>query len=164
MERISGKTGRQGMLEYWIIILLNKKPASGYDIAKEMNLCTFGAWKPTTGGLYPALHKLEEKKLIKGRKSGKRGKISYSLTEEGSELVKKIRKHLIENKENLRYAAAFESMLWPDEPNEIRQEFHCLKNSIMAMRDRMSKKYTKDTIDAIVKKIRKITKEIEELS
>lgn len=61
-----------------ILGLLSKKNMHGYELLKNMH---FLIEKPTYSQLYPLLHEMEEKGLIKG-KWKKRKKI-YSLTKEG---------------------------------------------------------------------------------
>ena len=49
------KEAQKGTTRMGILILLNKKPAHGYEIMKEINNRTKGFWKPTAGGVYPIL-------------------------------------------------------------------------------------------------------------
>lgn len=80
--------GRQklelGVLQMQILWLLNKKPVHGYELMHKLSEIKNA--RITQGTLYPALERLEEMRLISGKRSKERadrGKIVYSLTESG---------------------------------------------------------------------------------
>lgn len=71
-----------------ILALLDIAPMSGYDLEKNLKISMNSLWAATYSQIYPALHKLEKKGLISGKKEqrGKRRKrIVYSLTSMGSQ-------------------------------------------------------------------------------
>ena len=61
------KEAQKGYIRIGVLILLNKKPAHGYEIMKEINSRTRGFWQPTPGGVYPILRDLEKSGYIKGQ-------------------------------------------------------------------------------------------------
>jgi DNA-binding PadR family transcriptional regulator len=54
----------------------------GYEMIKEVEERTQGAWTPSAGSIYPMLQLLEEEGLIQGEESD--GKRRFSLTEAGT--------------------------------------------------------------------------------
>ena len=58
---------RKGYTKLAVLMFLNKKALTGYDIMKEIEEETLGFWKLTSGGVYPVLKDLEERGYIKGR-------------------------------------------------------------------------------------------------
>lgn len=85
------KEAQKGYIRVAVLILLNKKPAHGYEIMKQIKNRTRGFWKPTPGGVYPILQKLEENQYIKGEwtnQNNRKIKI-YSITETGREILKR---------------------------------------------------------------------------
>jgi len=84
------KEAQKGTIRIGILILLNKKPAHGYEIMKEINNRTKGFWKPTAGGVYPVLRDLEKAAYIKGEwqtQKNRRLKV-YSITESGEIILR----------------------------------------------------------------------------
>ena len=84
------KEAQKGTIRIGILILLNKKPAHGYEIMKEINRRTKGFWKPTAGGVYPILRDLEKTGYIKGEwqtQKNRRLKV-YKITESGELILR----------------------------------------------------------------------------
>jgi len=79
-----GVCDMRGMLSFLILFILSKKTMHGQEIAEELSKRR--GEKPSPGTIYPALKNLKEAGLIKEKKDGKT--ISYSLTEEGREVLK----------------------------------------------------------------------------
>jgi DNA-binding PadR family transcriptional regulator len=53
----------------------------GYEMIKEIEERSDGAWTPSAGSIYPTLQMLEDEGLIQGEESG--GKRRFALTEAG---------------------------------------------------------------------------------
>ncbi len=53
----------------------------GYEMIKEIEERSEGAWTPSAGSIYPTLQMLEDEGLIRGEDSG--GKRRFTLTDEG---------------------------------------------------------------------------------
>jgi DNA-binding PadR family transcriptional regulator len=54
----------------------------GYEMIKEIEERTQGAWTPSAGSIYPTLQLLEDEGLIRGEESN--GKRRFTLTDAGS--------------------------------------------------------------------------------
>ncbi len=76
----------KGTLSLLILSLLSRKVMYGYEIAATVHKDTDGAFRWREGSLYPALHKLEQAKLIAGEweeKETGRKRRYYRLTAKG---------------------------------------------------------------------------------
>ncbi|MEM2547218.1 MAG: PadR family transcriptional regulator [Candidatus Bathyarchaeia archaeon] len=73
----------KNLLDIQILALVNKEPAWGYKIKKQIE--AFSGLKIRHGALYPLLKRLEDKGLIKSQKQqqGKRTRKVYAITEKG---------------------------------------------------------------------------------
>jgi DNA-binding PadR family transcriptional regulator len=85
------KEAQKGYIRIGVLILLNRKPAHGYEIMKEINSRTKGFWKPTAGGVYPILGDLEKAGyVVGGWSTQKNRKIKvYKITERGEVILKR---------------------------------------------------------------------------
>ena len=76
----------QGTLDMLILRILSLDPAHGYGIAQRIQQVTGGAVQLNQGSLYPALHRLEQKRWLKSEwrpsETGREAKF-YSLTRAG---------------------------------------------------------------------------------
>lgn len=76
----------QGTLELLVLRLLRSGQLNGWDIMQRIQLVSSDVLSVTPGSLYPALHRLEERKLIKSEwassENNRRAKF-YSLTASG---------------------------------------------------------------------------------
>ena len=89
------RTVTRGLNRALILWLLDRKPASGYELTKELERLT--GHKQSVGVVYPLLYEFEERGLITGEweKRGKRRKIkNYSITDLGSKMMDNIRELL----------------------------------------------------------------------
>lgn len=84
------KEMRKGYIRLAVLMLLNKQPLHGYKIMKEIGLKTLGFWKPTAGGVYPILKKLEKRGYIRGvwlSSAGGRKRKVYHVTDDGKQVL-----------------------------------------------------------------------------
>src|SRR5215470_20448495 len=76
----------QGTLDMLILQILSLEPAHGYGIAQRLGQISRSVVRVNQGSLYPALHRLEQKKWLraewKQRETGREAKF-YSLTPAG---------------------------------------------------------------------------------
>jgi len=76
----------QGMLDMLILKTLANQPLHGYGVAQRIKLLSGERLHIPQGSLYPGLHRLENRRLIKGRwtesAGGRRAKY-YELTAKG---------------------------------------------------------------------------------
>jgi PadR family transcriptional regulator PadR len=86
----------QGTLDMLILQILSLEPAHGYAIAQRLRQISRETVQVNQGSLYPALHRLEQKRWLKAEwrqsETGREAKF-YSLTRTG-------RKQLAEEKES----------------------------------------------------------------
>jgi DNA-binding PadR family transcriptional regulator len=91
-----------GDLQLIVLALLSEKPRHGYEIIKQIEEHTSGAYSPSPGMVYPALTYLEEMGYAESEAEG--AKKLYRITEAGT-------KHLNENRaeveETLEHLARF---------------------------------------------------------
>ena len=78
-----------GFLRLYILRRIADKPAHGYDLMREIQEKTRGAWKPGPGSTYPILKELVTRGLIDTKSSKKEGRQQrvYSITKEGRKFV-----------------------------------------------------------------------------
>ena len=149
MQAELGLSGIKGMLNIWILSLLSKKPMNGYEMLKEIGDAMKHHWEPTSGALYPALHKLQKKGLIIPSKAGSRHKIVYHMTPRGKELVVELRKKITDIHGQHKFRHMFETLIWPNESEAFRQEINDLTESLIVLRN--SKTSEKEKIEKIRK-------------
>jgi DNA-binding PadR family transcriptional regulator len=65
-----------------VLALLAERPMHGYEMIKEIEERTQGAWTPSAGSIYPMLQLLEEAGLIQAEEID--GKRRFTLTETGT--------------------------------------------------------------------------------
>jgi len=75
-----GRAGR-GDIRVAILALLAEEPMHGYQIMRELNERSGGAWRVSPGSVYPTLSQLEDEELVKAEQQG--GKRVFSLTDAG---------------------------------------------------------------------------------
>ncbi len=85
------KEAQKGYIRVAGLIILNKRPAHGYEIMKEIKDKTKGFWKPTAGGVYPILRDLERTGYIEGEWSTQKNRKRkvYKITETGEAILKR---------------------------------------------------------------------------
>ncbi len=83
-QKVGPRMGR-GDVRSAVIALLAEAPMHGYQIIREIEDRSGGAWKPSPGSVYPTLQLLVDEGLITAEESG--GRKTYSLTPEGREVA-----------------------------------------------------------------------------
>lgn len=76
-----GPRARRGDVRAAVLALLAERPMHGYEMIKEIEERSEGAWTPSAGSIYPTLQMLEDEGLIRGEDSG--GKRRFALTDAG---------------------------------------------------------------------------------
>jgi DNA-binding PadR family transcriptional regulator len=76
-----GPRARRGDVRAAVLALLADRPMHGYEMIKEIEARSDGAWTPSAGSIYPMLQLLEDEGLIQGEDSD--GKRRFTLTEAG---------------------------------------------------------------------------------
>jgi DNA-binding PadR family transcriptional regulator len=92
----------------------------GYEMIKEIEERTQGAWTPSAGSIYPMLQLLEEQGLIEGEESD--GKRRFTLTEAGA----------AEQREKAGETTPWDAVLAGAAPEQIqlRDSVHKLQHAI----------------------------------
>jgi DNA-binding PadR family transcriptional regulator len=83
---------RKGYMGMALLLMINEKSMTGYDIMRLMCEITEGHWKPTPGGVYPVLKRLEGEGMVKGEwdsDTGRRRKV-YVITQEGKRILDRV--------------------------------------------------------------------------
>jgi len=77
----------KGLLRYYILHKIAQKPIHGYEIIRDIDSKTEGAWRPGAGSLYPILKKLVSEGLIKAEPepSAEATRRVYQITPKGVE-------------------------------------------------------------------------------
>jgi len=117
---------RKGYTSVVALYLLCSRSMHGYDLMKSMTKFTEGLWKPTPGGIYPLLRKLEQMGLVEsewisvGRRRRRR---VYTITPQGRTTLQRFLA------EQSRLLAVFSSLLrgMLEEFSEERQAFRELE-------------------------------------
>jgi DNA-binding PadR family transcriptional regulator len=76
-----GPRARRGDVRAAVLALLADRPMHGYEMIKEIEERSDGAWTPSAGSIYPMLQLLEDEGLIRGEDSD--GKRRFTLTDTG---------------------------------------------------------------------------------
>jgi DNA-binding PadR family transcriptional regulator len=79
-QKVGTRMGR-GDVRTAVLALLAEKPMHGYQLIREIEERSGGAWKPSPGSVYPTLQLLADEGLISAEESS--GRKTYSLTDEG---------------------------------------------------------------------------------
>ena len=83
------KEAQKGYIRVAALILINKRPAHGYEFMKEIKEKTGGFWTPTAGGVYPILRDLENSNYIVGEweTQNNRKLKTYRITDSGRQIL-----------------------------------------------------------------------------
>jgi DNA-binding PadR family transcriptional regulator len=76
-----GPRARRGDVRAAVLALLAERPMHGYEMIKEIEERSEGAWTPSAGSIYPMVQLLEDEGLIRGEESD--GKRRFTLTDAG---------------------------------------------------------------------------------
>jgi PadR family transcriptional regulator PadR len=85
-----GRELLKGSTDSLLLCLINRQAMYGYQIIKELETKSNGYFQFKEGTLYPALHRLEEAGLVKGRWQrlpGGQERRYYYITEKGQEAL-----------------------------------------------------------------------------
>src|SRR5688572_25813945 len=92
-HRRGGRVGRfldHGDLRFVVLALLEEQPRHGYEIIRELETRTGGAYRPSPGVVYPTLSLLEDEGFARvGEAEG--GRKLYQITDEGRQALDKER-------------------------------------------------------------------------
>lgn len=85
-----GRLLEHGDLRFVVLALVSEKPRHGYDVMKELEERTGGAYRPSPGVIYPTFSLLEDEGSVTqvGVEGGRK---AYEITEAGREALEKNR-------------------------------------------------------------------------
>ncbi|WP_137843212.1 PadR family transcriptional regulator [Microbacterium sp. 2FI] len=84
-QKVGGTRMGRGDVRAAVLALLAEKPMHGYQIIREIEERSAGAWKPSPGSVYPTLQLLTDEGLIQAEESN--GRKTYALTDEGRQVA-----------------------------------------------------------------------------
>jgi DNA-binding PadR family transcriptional regulator len=87
-----GPRARRGDVRAAILVLLDEEPRNGYQLMQELERRSQGAWRPSSGSVYPTLSQLEDEGLVAASKD--ESNRVYRLTDQGKAYVAKNREEL----------------------------------------------------------------------
>ena len=79
----------RGLLHFYALLSIARKPMRGYDLIREIEAKTDGAWRPGPGAVYPVLQKLVKQGLVSVKKRSEDGptQILYAITPAGLDYI-----------------------------------------------------------------------------
>ena len=80
---MGGPRKAKGDVRSAVLVLLAEEPMHGYQIIREIESRSGGAWKPSAGSVYPTLQLFADEGLVSVEESG--GRKVYALTDSGRE-------------------------------------------------------------------------------
>ncbi|MGH2671348.1 MAG: helix-turn-helix transcriptional regulator [Actinomycetota bacterium] len=76
-----GRRAKRGDVRTALLTLLADEPKHGYDLIRELEERSGGAWRPSPGSIYPTLQLLEDKGLVTSQEQD--GKRVYTINDAG---------------------------------------------------------------------------------
>lgn len=146
----------RSLISLYVLHSLHCKPKTGYDLLKEIEEVTGGAWMPSKGTLYPLLHSLAGEGLITQEETGVRSKTIYRLTDAGEEVLTAIKACRHQSKEHVLLLKTIHTRIFGKERASLREMMWEIRESI---HDLPPEKH-EDALEIL----RRCRKELEELS
>ncbi len=137
-----------GLLTFYILHSLKKKPKTGYELINELKEKTNNKWTPSKGTIYPLLKKLESNNLIKIKMSAGRSKNIFEITNKGKDLLKNIHKRKKIFKENFNlFKELFNDLLENDKKDIIDLIIEIKEQSLIGKNNKIIIKQLKECIN-----------------
>jgi DNA-binding PadR family transcriptional regulator len=140
-----GRLFEHGDLRFVILALLEEQPRHGYELIKELEERTGGAYRPSAGVIYPTLSLLEDEGLVRPA-GGETGRKLYEVTDAGREALDKNRTAVEGVFARMEEAAASSVVSRP-------RIGRAMMNLGLALKDRLSRPITAEELDRIVNMI-----------
>ena len=144
-----GRIGRfleHGDLRFVVLALIEEQPRHGYELIKELEERSGGAYRPSPGVVYPTLSLLEDEGFVR-QAGGDTGRKLYEITDEGRAALNDNRAGVDAVFARMRDAAAGSEITAP-------RIARAMGNLGLALRHRLSRQpITPEELDAIVKAI-----------
>ena len=143
--RRAGRLGRMlehGDLRHVLLALIAAKPSHGYELMRELEERTGGAYRPSPGVVYPTLAMLEDEGLIRPA-GGEQGRKRFEVTEQAAAALEQHRASVDAIFARLDEAAASSALASP-------KVLRAMENLKTALRLRLSNgPVAEDRIEAI---------------
>ncbi|HEX3700140.1 MAG TPA: PadR family transcriptional regulator [Phenylobacterium sp.] len=88
-----GRLLEHGDLRFVVLALIAEQPRHGYELIKELEERTGGAYRPSAGVIYPTLALLEDEGLVR-QAGGEVGRKLYEPTDEGRTVLDQSKAHV----------------------------------------------------------------------
>ncbi|MBI1197822.1 MAG: PadR family transcriptional regulator [Phenylobacterium sp.] len=145
-RRRFGRFFEHGDLRFVVLALLEEQPRHGYELMKELEDRTGGAYRPSPGVVYPTLALLEDEGLIRQAADPEGGRKLFEITDAGKAEVERNRPMIdgvLQRMEDVSRQAG------PGRPRLAR----AMMNLGMALKNRMARDITPEELDRIVNMI-----------
>ncbi|MDD7384691.1 MAG: PadR family transcriptional regulator [Actinomycetaceae bacterium] len=126
-----------------MILLLGEEPLNGYQMMQRLEQRSGGAWRVSSGAMYPALAQLEDQGLIETVEAD--GKRLYTLTDDGQHY----REQLVAQLRPWDAAAQNEQDTGVAALRQATAEIHMIAHAIGKMRDPEYSKRAAQQLDAV---------------
>jgi len=108
----------RGLLFFYALLSIGRKSMSGYDLMREIQDKTEGAWSPGPGVIYPTLRRLARRGYVKARKKSGEGpaQVSYEITPAGLRNIANAKKAMESSSKRMRMMSSlFVDLMEPDD-------------------------------------------------
>lgn len=108
----------RGLLHFYALLSVAQGPRSGYDLMKEIEFKTEGAWRPGPGAVYPVLRRLAKQGYVSMTKRTRNGpaQVLYEITPAGLENIANAKKVMKSSTERLALMRSlFVDLMEPDD-------------------------------------------------
>jgi DNA-binding PadR family transcriptional regulator len=108
----------RGLLHFYALLSIARKPMRGYDLMREIEVKTEGAWRPGPGAVYPMLQKLAKQGYIRaGKKASERAtQVIYEITPAGLQHIANAKQTMKSSTERLNLMSSlFIDLMEPDD-------------------------------------------------
>lgn len=108
----------RGLLHFYALLSIARRPMRGYDIIKEVETKTDGAWRPGPGAVYPMLRKLAKQGFIAAKKKprGRPTQVVYEITSAGLQNIANAKETMKSSTERWNLMSAlFIDLMEPDD-------------------------------------------------
>jgi len=118
-DGVSGpQSAPRGLLHFYALMTIARKPMRGYDLIREIEVKTGGAWRPGPGAVYPVLRKLVKEGYVSAKKKSREGptQVQYEITPAGLGRISEAKKMMRTSTERMRLMSSlFLDLMEPDD-------------------------------------------------
>ncbi|WP_374546893.1 PadR family transcriptional regulator [Rhodoblastus sp.] len=145
-----------GELRLVLLLLIEQEPRHGYDLIRDIEARTGGAYAPSPGVVYPTLSLLEDTGLIEAR-AAEGARRLYAITEAG-------RLHVEDNRADAESALArLEALRKRGEAFDVGPVFRAMGNLKAVLQQKLDDSPNKELLFAVADLIDEAARKIERL-